>query len=161
MAVTSSTSYGSLSAETTSTVEDFIAMRSSDELTYYNYSILEYSKGYDMFITNLLYDYDDEFNDSVVTLQLTDKEKSKYRYKPYLLAYDIYGSAELDFVIMMLNGIIDPKEFDFNKIKIIKYGELSTLLTRITSVNEKFLNVMKSRLKTDFKENDGNEIWTE
>ena len=161
MATTSSATYGTLTAETTCTVEDFIAMRSSDELTYYNYSILEYSNGYDMFITNLLYDYDDEFNDVTITLELTNKEKSKYRYKPYLLAYDIYGSAELDFVIMMLNGIIDPKEFDFNKVKVIRSGELNTLLTRITSVNEKFLNVMQSNLKTDFKENDGNEIWTE
>lgn len=161
MASSSSTNLGSLTAETTSTVEDFIAMRSSDELTYYNYSILEYSKGYDMFITNLLYDYDDEFNDVTITLQLTNKEKSKYRYKPYLLAYDIYGSAELDFIIMMLNGIIDPKEFDFNKVKIVRKSDLNTLLNRITSINEKFLNVMKSRLKTDFKENDGNEIWTE
>jgi hypothetical protein len=150
-----------ITAATTSTVEDFIAMKSSDELTYYNYSILEYSNGYDMFITNLLYDYDEEFSEKVKVLQLTDRERSKYRYKPYLLAYDIYGSAELDFVIMMLNGIIDPKEFDFSRVKVIKYADLNDLLTRITSVNEKYLNTMKSKLKTDFKENDGNDIWTE
>lgn len=157
MAINSNT----VTAATTNTVEDFIAMSGSDELTYYNYSLVEYSNGYDMFITNILYDYEDEFNDQVVTLQLSDREKAKYKYKPYLLAYDIYGSTELDFIIMMLNGIIDPKDFNFNKVKIIKSGALTTLLTRITSVNEKLLNKVKSDLKADFKENDGNDIWTE
>lgn len=157
MAINSNT----VTAATTNTVEDFIAMSGSDELTYYNYSLVEYLNGYDMFITNILYDYEDEFNDQVVTLQLTDREKAKYKYKPYLLAYDIYGSTELDFIIMMLNGIIDPKDFNFNRVKIIKSGALTTLLTRITSVNEKLLNKVKSDLKADFKENDGNDIWTE
>jgi hypothetical protein len=150
-----------LTAATTSTLEDFIAMRTTDDLTYYNYSILEYLNGYDMFITNILYDYDDELNDEVVTLQLSDKERAKYRYKPYLLAYDIYGSAELDFVIMMLNGIIDPKDFDFSKIKIIKNATLTSLLSRIMTVNEKFVKNTQSNLKEDFKNNDGNTIWTE
>lgn len=150
-----------LTAATTSTLEDFIAMRTTDDLTYYNYSILEYLNGYDMFITNILYDYDDELNDEVVTLQLSDKEKAKYRYKPYLLAYDIYGSAELDFVIMMLNGIIDPKDFDFSKVKIIKNATLTSLMSRIMIVNEKFVKTTQSNLKEDFKNNDGNTIWTE
>ena len=150
-----------LTAATTSTLEDFIAMKTTDDLTYYNYSILEYLNGYDMFITNILYDYDDELNDEVVTLQLSDKEKAKYRYKPYLLAYDIYGSAELDFVIMMLNGIIDPKDFDFSKIKIIKNSTLTSLMSRIMTVNEKFVKTTQSNLKEDFKNNDGNNIWTE
>ena len=47
----------------TITVEEFIASRSKDDVTYYNYSILEYLNGFEMFITNILYDYEDEFND--------------------------------------------------------------------------------------------------
>lgn len=150
-----------LKADQTVTVQDFIAMRETDELTYYNYSIVEYLHGYDMFITNILYDYEEELQELAVTLELTDVEKSKYRYKPFLLAFDIYGSSELKFIIMMLNGIIDPKEFDFEKIKVIRYNDLQQILGRIQSVNEKFLNRMQSNLKEDFKENDGNDIWVE
>ena len=54
---------GSMSSDLTVSVQDFIALRPSDEITYYNYSILEYLNGFDMFITNLLYDYQDEFDD--------------------------------------------------------------------------------------------------
>ena len=81
---------GSMSADLAISVQDFIALRSSDEITYYNYSILEYLNGFDMFLTNLLYDYQDELDEIAVTVSLTPIEKAKYRYKPYLFEYDVY-----------------------------------------------------------------------
>lgn len=42
------------SADKTITVQEFIAIRTTDDVTYYNYSIVEYLHGFDMFITNLL-----------------------------------------------------------------------------------------------------------
>ena len=39
----------------------------------------------------------DEFVDS-----LSDDEYKKYRYSPDLLAYDIYGSVQLDFITSVL-----------------------------------------------------------
>ena len=111
--------YSTTKADATVSIQDFIALRNSDEITYYNYSILEYLNGYDMFISNLLYDYEDEINDLAVTIKLTNIERAKYRYKPYLLAYDIYGSTETKFILMMLNNIIDPKEFDFETIRAL------------------------------------------
>lgn len=148
-------------ADKTYTVQDFISLRTSDEITYYNYSILEYLNGFDMFVTSLLYDYDDELQEMAVTVNLTEKERIKYRYKPYLFAYDVYGSAEMSFIIMMLNGIIDPKEFDFNKVKAIPPNKLTDTLGRIDSVNETYMNNNRARLQEDFKNNEGNQIWTE
>ena len=46
-------------ADMTYNIDDFINMRSSDEVTYYNYSILEYIDGNEYLISNLLYDYED------------------------------------------------------------------------------------------------------
>lgn len=152
---------GSAKADKTYTVQDFIDLGTSDEITYYNFSILEYLNGFDMFVTNLLYDYEDEITDLAVTIRLSDIERAKYRYKPYLLSYDIYGSEEAKFILMMLNGIIDPKEFDFNKIKALKPGDLNTLLGRITSVNEDYLNNNRSKLQEDFRNSEGNEIWSD
>ena len=150
---------GSMSADLAISVQDFIALRSSDEITYYNYSILEYLNGFDMFLTNLLYDYQDELDEIAVTVSLTPIEKAKNRYKPYLFAYDVYGSSEAKFIIMMLNNIIDPKEFDFDKVKVIRYGDLITVLNRMQAVNEDYLNTNRSKLKEDFKNNPGNAIW--
>lgn len=152
---------GSAKADKTYTVQDFIDLGTSDEITYYNFSILEYLNGFDMFITNLLYDYEDEISDIAVTIRLSDIERAKYRYKPYLLAYDIYGSEETKFILMMLNGIIDPKEFDFAKIKALKPSDLKSLLGRITSVNEDYMNNNRSKLQEDFRNSEGNEIWSD
>lgn len=148
-------------ADKTYTVQDFISLRTSDEITYYNYSILEYLNGFDMFVTSLLYDYEDELQEMTVIVNLTEKERIKYRYKPYLFAYDVYGSSEMEFLVMMLNGIIDPKEFDFNKVKAIPPSKLTNTLGRIDSVNETYMNNNRSRLQEDFKNNEGNQIWTE
>ena len=150
---------GSMSADLAISVQDFIALRSSDEITYYNYSILEYLNGLDMFLTNLLYDYQDELDEIAVIVSLTPIEKAKYRYKPYLFSYDVYGSTEAKFIIMMLNNIIDPKEFDFDRVKVIRYGDLITVLNRMQAVNEDYLNTNRSKLKEDFKNNPGNAIW--
>ena len=151
---------GSISADLTISVQDFIALRSSDEITYSNYSILEYlDSGFDMFITNLLYDYQDELDDIAVTVTLTPIERAKYKYKPYLFAYDLYGSTETKFIIMMMNNIIDPKEFDFEKVRVIRPSDLMTLLNRMQAVNEDYMNLNKAKLKADFKNNPGNKIW--
>ena len=148
------------SADKTITVQEFIAIRTTDDVTYYNYSILEYHNGFDMFITNLLYDYEDEFQDIAMTITLSPKEKAKYRYKPHLFAFDIYGATEAQFLVMMMNGIIDPKEFDFDKVKVINPSQLSTILNRIQAVNEEYLSLNRTKLKNDFKNNDGNQIWS-
>lgn len=153
--------YSTMKSDQTITVQDFIAMKNSDEITYYNFSIVEYLNGYDMFITNILYDYEDELKDLYVYIKLSDVERLKYRYKPYLFAYDLYGSREMAFIIMMLNGIIDPKEFDYNKLKVIKYSSLATVINRIGAINENFMNKNKAKLKKDFKNNEGNNIWIE
>lgn len=149
------------SADETYSLEDFVNMGSSDDVTYYNYSIVEYLNGFEMFITNILYDYEDELSDLAVSVKLTERERLKYRYKPWLFTYDVYGSTEAEFVIMTLNGIIDPKEFDFTTIKAIKKDDLSTLLGRIASSNETYLNNNRATLQTDLKNNTGDDIWVE
>lgn len=153
--------YTTMKSDETITVQDFIAMRNSDEITYYNFSIVEYLNGYDMFITNVLYDYEEELRDLSVFIKLTDVERIKYKYKPYLFAYDLYGTREMAFIIMMLNGIIDPKEFDYNKIRVLRYNELTTIINRIGAINEDYINKNKSKLKKDFKNKEGNNIWIE
>lgn len=153
--------YTTMKSDETITVQDFIAMRNSDEITYYNFSIVEYLNGYDIFITNVLYDYEEELRDLSVFIKLTDVERIRYKYKPYLFAYDLYGTREMAFIIMMLNGIIDPKEFDYNKIRVLRYNDLTAIINRIGAINEDYINKNKSKLKKDFKNNAGNDIWIE
>ena len=62
---------------------------------------------------------------------------------------------------MMLNGIIDPKEFDFEKVKVISSQDLVPILSRIQSVNDEFLRKNRAKLTEDFSQNQGNTVWIE
>lgn len=147
-------------ADKTYNISDFVNMRSSDEVTYYNYSLLEYISGNEYLVTNILYDYDDELSDMAVTLTLNKEEFEKYKYKPWLLAYDLYGSTEIEFIIMALNGIIDPKDFEFERLKVLTPADTINVLGRIYSANEMLLNSNRTDIKAAIKKDEkGNNIW--
>ena len=78
--------------------------------------------------------------DLSVPVQLSDKELAKYSYNPGLLAYDLYGSIELEFVILKLNGIIDPKDFDFPSIRLLEPQVMEDLLSNIYGSEAKYIN---------------------
>lgn len=145
-------SYASKSDETY-TVAQFIDMRSTDANTYYNYSILGYLKGIEYPLTNILYDYQDELEDPSVSvyIRMTDLEFAKYKYKPWLLAYDIYGSQEMEFIFFALNDILCDREFDIPRIRVIRKDVISTILGRIYSSNIDFVNNNRSDISVDIK----------
>ena len=129
-----------------SSIEEFIAAGENNAtISYYNMSILQVETTEDQTmqiqftIDNLINDYLDILRDIAVKVPLTDAEKRKYHYNPDLLAYDIYGSTELDFVILMLNGIIDHKEFNMPKVLLINKSDLINVLSRIYTAEHKYL----------------------
>lgn len=145
-------SYASKSDETY-TVSQFIDMRSGDDCTYYNYSILGYLKGIEYPLTSILYDYQDELEDSSVSvyIRMTDLEFIKYKYKPWLLAYDIYGSTEMEFIIFALNDILCDREFDIPRIRVMRKEVISSILGRIYSANLNFVNNNRSDIALEIK----------
>lgn len=118
-------------------LDDFIAMRYSDNATYYNFSILEKMNGVEHLSFNLIDDYLE--NIQTMRVELNDEQYKKYKYHPDLLAYDVYGSTQLDFVVMAINDIIDPKEFT-RKVVYLPYASvLSTFLDKIYTANYKLI----------------------
>lgn len=124
--------------EHTYTLEDFIGFKAQDNMTYYNFSILSKSILKDGIIyskDNVIYNYLDILKGKSKKLKLTDSEYHKYRFKPKLLAYDLYGSSELFFVIMAINGICDIKDFDMKKFRMLTPKDLNSLLSQIYSAD--------------------------
>ena len=124
----------------TYTLDDFISMQISDDMTYYNFSILEIIDGVQHLDHNLVEDYLKELEATCVTLELSNEEMSRYRYNPDLLAYDIYGSVQLDFIILLLNDMIDPKDFDRKKLKLPYASSLSIFLNTLYSKESNYIN---------------------
>lgn len=128
----------------THTLSEFINMQSSDELTYRNFSILEKSHNLEILDHNILNDYLPEIQPYLLDITFDFDEARRYKYSPDLLAYDIYGSTQLDFVVMFFNGVIDPKEFDFNTVKLLYRSQLKALLDEIYKSELDYLKVTRT-----------------
>lgn len=117
----------------TYTLEDFVSSKTSDDLTYYNFSILELINGVEHLDKNLVEEYIDILISNCVTLELSNEEFARYKYAPDLLAYEVYGSVQLDFVILLINDMIDPKDFCKKIIKLPMASVLGAFLDGVYS----------------------------
>jgi len=117
----------------TYTIEDFVNMQISDQLTFRNFSTVAVINGIELTDKNLIEDFMSELMKNAINVDLSIDEYTKYKYSPDLLAYDVYGSVQLDFIILYMNGIIDPKDFDFKSIKLVKNSILKDFLNHVFS----------------------------
>lgn len=135
--------------EDTYTLEDFIDFKAKDNMTYYNLSILAKSITEDGIIyskDNIIYTYIDILKAKCKKLVLNDREYFKYRFKPKLLSYKIYGSSELFFVLMAVNGICDIKDFDMKKLWILLPQDLNNLLVQIYSAEIDYIEYNRKQI---------------
>lgn len=129
----------------TYTLEQFIGMQYSDEITYRNFSILESLNGIELLDHNLIDDYIEELTDLCIPVPLSDEEYKKYRYCPDRLAYDVYGSVQVDFVILFANGMIDPKEFDIKTVKLPYASQLHIFLSEVYNSDSNYIKFNRSQ----------------
>jgi hypothetical protein len=115
----------------TYTLEDFIKMQVSDQLTFRNFSTVAVVNGVELTDKNLIEDFLPELMKDAIDVDLSRDEYIKYKYAPDLLAYDVYGSVQMDFLILYMNGIIDPKDFDFKTIKLVRSSLLKQFLNHV------------------------------
>ena len=124
----------------THTIEEFIDLKYQDDMTYRNLSILDSGNAsMEMVDHCLIDDYLPEFLQYASNVTLSAEEYIKYKYNPDLLAYDLYGSTQLDFVILFINDMIDPKDFDIRTIKLIRASVMKQLLSDVYNTNEGYI----------------------
>lgn len=126
------------------TLEDFISFKGQNDMTYYNLSILAKSIADDGIMyskDNIIYKYLDILKGKCKTVVLSDKEFQKFQFKPKQLAYRLYGSSELYFVLMAVNGICDIKDFNKKKIKALTPYDLNNLLKSIYSAEIDYIEL--------------------
>ena len=123
------------------TVEQFIALGRGVSITYDAFSYKEIlSNGTESSVLNVINDYLTEINDYVVEVHLDNDEYRKYRYKPKLLCNDIYGNPELYYIILLLNGMIDVKEFTLTTVKMLRKDDMNTILSAIYNAERKYID---------------------
>ena len=115
----------------TYTLEDFVKMQVSDQLTFRNFSTVSVVNGVELTDKNLIEDFLPELTKNCIDVTLSSDEYTRYKYAPDLLAFDVYGSVQLDFIILYMNGIIEPKDFDFKIVKLVRSSVLKDFLNHV------------------------------
>lgn len=123
----------------TYTLDDFISMKVTDEVTFHNFSIVEVVDSIELLDHNVIEDYFTELNSLCATVPLTDEQYKKYKYAPDLLAYDVYGSTQLDFLVLYVNDMIDFKEFDRKTIQLPYASALKAFLSEVYNTESGYI----------------------
>lgn len=124
----------------TYTLQDFIDLQLSDEITYFNFSIIEKRDNYIFTDHCLIDEYLEELVKLSVNVKLSDDEYNKYRYSPDLLAYDVYGSTQMDFIVLAANDMVDPQEFTLKNIKLPYNSHIKTFMSDIMTANAGYID---------------------
>ena len=136
----------------TCTFKDFIEMGGQDEITYRNFSILRYNVQTEFVEQNILDYYIRELRSLCIKVtEFSEEDIVKYRYAPDMLAYYLYKSTQLDFIILLCNGIIDPKEFDFKRkyIYLPKASVLNEFLSNVYNSESTWLDINRADIKNE------------
>lgn len=133
----------------TTTIEALVQAGKTVIAKYQNFSYLEQaSNGTIVAIKNVIWDYIDELKNASVMVRLSDSEFYKYKYRPKLLCFDVYGNTELDFVIMALNNIADVTEFNSQSFRMLKIQDMNELMTLIYNAEQKAISNYNSKITT-------------
>ena len=103
---------------------------------------------------NVLYTYLEDIKSFAIDYTFTEEEYQKYKYRPKLLAYDIYGSTELYFVILAINDTCNIKDFKKRKIRLLYKSDLSDLLNRIMETETNRLSLNRKAIELGNEEED-------
>jgi len=122
--------------EKTWTLDQFIACQSDTVFCYNNLSFIDQIDNIKYNVYNVASDYIDELRAKYcIDVELTDEQLTKYKYRPKLLCYDIYGSQELYYIILIINDICSIKDFVKNKIKLPTRDNMAELTKAIMNSN--------------------------
>jgi hypothetical protein len=122
--------------ENTYTLEQFIACQSDSNFCYNNLSFIDQIDNIKYNIYNVSSDYIDEIiNNYCKTVTLSDNDLVRYKYRPKLLCYDIYGSQELYPLILVINDICSVKDFTKRKLILPTKENMSIITKAIMNAN--------------------------
>ena len=136
----------STNVEQTTTIEDLILAGKSISIKYPTLSFMDFmSNGTQISVFNVVNDYIKELESACITVELTKDQQNTYFYKPKLLCRDVYGNPELYFIILLMNDMADVKEFTKPKIKMLKKGYMTQLLSDIYNSEKSAINAYNNK----------------
>lgn len=139
---------------TLNSIKAFIATKPIISTDYSNMSFIEERERIQFAVGNIVTDdYFPELKAKAVKVYLDDKEIQKYKYRPKLLAYDVYDNTELYYVILRINDLYNVKDFNLSKkyIYLLSKKDLKEFLANLYTFNN--TNILAFNSKHVLKNN--------
>lgn len=123
-----------------SKLDDFLNAGEISEISKNNTTISEIINDKNIPLTNIMLKYEDIINGCGILIELTDAELNNYKYNPKKLSFDLYGTTELYYILLMLNDMYSVTQFNKKKIYIFdktKNGILDRIYQQIRDIKNK------------------------
>ena len=114
------------------TLNDLIRYSEVGKYTLPTVSLVEKFENVVIFEKLIYNDYEEKIKPYISTVILNEEEYNKYKYKPELLAYDLYGNQNLYHLLLFVNNCSEY-EFDMHGIQVVEPTALETVIYKIIS----------------------------
>jgi hypothetical protein len=139
---------------TLNSIKAFIATKPIISTDYSNMSFIEERESIQFAVGNIVTDdYFPELKAKAVKVYLSDKEIQKYKYRPKMLAYDVYDNTELYYIILRINDLYNTKDFNLSKkyVYLLSKKDLKEFLADLYTFNN--TNILAFNSKHTLKNN--------
>ena len=127
------------------TISEFIELDSQTPISYNNLSFKEKIENIEFTIHNVIFDYITEIKSYAYKVTMSDKEFIRYKYRPKLLANDIYGNSEFYFIILAINNLADIKDFNNKTILLLKKEDLIDIISKIYNAEKSNIDTFNNK----------------
>lgn len=129
--------YGYQDPYTTNKIENYIECKSNTAMSHFNSSFINIDGDIMYSIYNVVSDYIDEIKNNYCMEIILDKDQMmKYKYRPKLLCYDVYGSTEIAFIILLINDMYSAKQFTKDTLYLPTQTNMKELCSNIFNANK-------------------------
>ena len=129
-------------------LNEFISLSEKTPVSYHNTSFIELIDNVEFTIHNIISDYIEELRHLSYNVILTEKEYRKYKYKPKLLANDIYGNSEYYFIILAINNLADVKYFDQKELLLLKKEDMINYISKIFNAEKNNIDIYNKKVSS-------------
>lgn len=95
---------------------------------------------------NIAQNYERFLRPAVEIMELSSEDYRKYRYNPWRLSDDLYGTTELWFMLLHLNELYSATEFDLRTVKVYNSDTLLDRLSEMVNVNGEYFDTNRSEI---------------
>lgn len=96
---------------------------------------------------NLYEKYYELLLEHTTLVTLSEEEYNKYRFKPKLLAKDLYGNQEIYYLLLRLNHIYSVINFDFTEMRVFNANIIKLLNEILVLESDEYIDNEVSILK--------------